>query len=203
MKQSLRVLAVVAACAASSAFASQIFSGSEAVAKIQASIPGTNLTQMGINTTSAKWTTLTNGVEYSFMQFSNLYGCPDDVHLLRIDYKNANVKMKLVQNATLNGGTYSSTLTRTSVSAKNNGAIFGINGSFYSTSKTPYQSSYFLKANGVVYPSDYTGASGLAFNDDAEKTFTVNTGLAGQAANWENIIGGDYVLHNGRCSLEG
>ena len=73
MKQSFKVLALALVFTASAAFASRVFSGSEAVAKIQASISGTNLTQMGINTTSAKWATLTNGVEYSFMQFTDLY----------------------------------------------------------------------------------------------------------------------------------
>ena len=94
--KSLIVFCVGVAVYANFAAAGELLTGDAAIAKFPVS-----LRAMGLHT--AKWMQLTNGVEYYYGRFSNLLGTvsgfngsKNDLHMLRIDYKKAPVKMKFV-----------------------------------------------------------------------------------------------------------
>lgn len=190
------VIAIAVACAGLwLRGAATVYTGSEAVKRIQASIPGTNLSVWGISTTNAKWCEIMPGVEYSFAQYTKLFGVKDDVSLLRIDYKKAKLKMKLVVN---------SSTKRTSTVAKNNGALFGVSGTFYTASTGKL--SYRTKVDGTVVNPDVGGGGGLLFNtDDPYKLFRFTRGFNTPRIleHWDNALPSDCVLIDGKCSLSG
>ncbi len=188
--------AILALAAATTLYgAATVYSGADAVKKIKASIPGADLDAWGISSTNAKWCEIMPGVEYSFAQYTKLFGVKDDVSLLRIDYKKAKLKMKLVVN---------NSLTRTSTVTKNNGALFGVSGTFYSSSTGKL--SYRTKVGGTVVNPDVSGGGGLLFNDnDPYKLFRFTRGFGTPRIleHWDNALPSDCVLIDGKCSLEG
>ena len=190
------LIAIAVACAGLGLRgAATVYSGADAVKKIKASIPGADLSAWGISSTNAKWCEIMPGVEYSFAQYTKLFGVKDDVSLLRIDYKKAKLKMKLVVN---------NSLTRTSTVTKNNGALFGVSGTFYSSSTGKL--SYRTKVGGPVVNPESSGGGGLLFNDnDPYKLFRFTRGFGTPRIleHWDNALPSDCVLIDGKCSLEG
>ena len=96
--KSLLVFCFSAAACASFAATGELLTGDAAIAKFPASLQA-----MGLHT--AKWMQLTNGVEYYYGRFTNMLGnvsgftgSKNDLHMLRIDYKHAPVKMKFVDH---------------------------------------------------------------------------------------------------------
>ena len=194
MKTILRSIALL--CLAAHASAGELLTGDAAAAKFPA-----GLREMGLH--SAKWMQLTNGVEYYYGRFTNLLGTVDgftgsknDLHMLRIDYANAPVRMKFVDH------TQESTKRRTtSWTAAQHGALFAINMTMeYREGTLGYFSPKpqgYAKANGAVIPNGWenTGTKdGFAFNDDKTYKFDRNwpdvdatTGNP-KADAWDNVV---------------
>ena len=171
--KSLIVFCVGVAAYANFAVAGELLTGDAAIAKFPASLQA-----MGLHT--AKWMQLTNGVEYYYGRFSNLLGTvsgfnwsKNDLHMLRIDYRHAPVKMKFVDH------TQESTKRwTTSKTAAQYNALFAINMTMeYREGALGYFSPKpqgYAKANGAVIPNgaEATGTkAGFAFNDDKSYTF--------------------------------
>ncbi len=197
MKTILRSLALL--CLATHASAGELLTGEAAAAKFPA-----ELREMGLH--SAKWMQLTNGVEYYYGRFTNLLGTVDgftasknDLHLLRIDYANAPVRMKFVDHS------QESTKRRTtSWTAAQHNAFFAINMTMEDGNNRPQG---YAKADGAVIPNGWesTGTKdGFAFNDDKTYKFDKNwpavdpeTGKA-KADAWDNVVTHEaYTIHGG------
>ncbi len=197
MKTILRSIALL--CLAAHASAGELLRGEAAAAKFPA-----ELREMGLH--SAKWMQLTNGVEYYYGRFTNLLGTVDgftasknDLHLLRIDYANAPVRMKFVDH------TQESTKRRTtSWTAAQHNAFFAINMTMEDGNNRPQG---YAKADGAVIPNGWesTGTKdGFAFNDDKTYKFDKNwpavdpeTGKA-KADAWDNVVSHEaYTIHEG------
>ena len=197
MKTILRSIALL--CLAAHASAGELLTGEAAVAKFPA-----ELREMGLHT--AKWMQLTNGVEYYYGRFTNLLGTVDgftasknDLHLLRIDYANAPVRMKFVDH------TQESTKRRTtSWTAAQHNALFAINMTMEDGNNRPQG---YAKADGAVIPNGWesTGTKdGFAFNDDKTYKFDKNwpavdpeTGHP-KADAWDNVVSHEaYTIHEG------
>ena len=203
-KATMKSLFVALAVTAGSACAGELLTGDAAIAKFPA-----GLQSMGLHT--AKWMQLTNGVEYFYGRFSNMLGTVDgftgsknDLHMLRIDYSRAPVKMMFVDH------TQESTKRRTtSWTAAQHNALFAINmtmeyrGSGYSKP----QPQGYAKACGAVIPNgcESTGTKdGFAFNDDKTYRFDKDwpavdaTTGAPKADAWDNVVTHEaYTIHNG------
>lgn len=178
MKQTL--VALIFASLALATQAGPVLSGDAAKAKFPASL------RSGLKT--AKWTQLMTGVEYYFGTFTNLYGnTAEDISVIRIDYKNAPVQMKYVDNRAEKAGLR----RKTSDVAKRCDALFGINATF---------PDWYSKTDGKV-AKDGNKDGGLAFNDDKTYTFfrrfaTINTN------DYSNIFTTEaYALDNGTITL--
>ena len=194
MKTILRSIALL--CLAAHASAGELLTGEAAAAKFPA-----ELREMGLHT--AKWMQLTNGVEYYYGRFTNLLGTVDgftasknDLHLLRIDYANAPVRMKFVT---------------TSWTAAQHNALFAINMTMeYREGTLGYFSPKpqgYAKADGAVIPNgaEATGTkAGFAFNDDKSYKFDKDwpavdpeTGKT-KADAWDNVVTHEaYTIHEG------
>ena len=204
MKTILRSIALL--CLAAHASAGELLTGEAAAAKFPA-----ELREMGLHT--AKWMQLTNGVEYYYGRFTNLLGTVDgftasknDLHLLRIDYANAPVRMKFVDH------TQESTKRRTtSWTAAQHNALFAINMTMeYREGTLGYFSPKpqgYAKADGAVIPNgaEATGTkAGFAFNDDKSYKFDKDwpavdpeTGKT-KADAWDNVVTHEaYTIHDG------
>ena len=204
MKTILRSIALL--CLAAHASAGELLTGEAAAAKFPA-----ELREMGLHT--AKWMQLTNGVEYYYGRFTNLLGTVDgftasknDLHLLRIDYAGAPVRMKFVDH------TQESTKRRTtSWTAAQHNALFAINMTMeYREGTLGYFSPKpqgYAKADGAVIPNgaEATGTkAGFAFNDDRSYKFDKDwpavdpeTGKA-KADAWDNVVTHEaYTIHEG------
>lgn len=186
---------------ASASFAAtgELLTGDAAVAKFPASLQA-----MGLHT--AKWMQLTNGVEYYYGRFTNMLGnvpgftgSKNDLHMLRIDYRKAPVKMKFVDH------TQESTKRwTTSKTAAQHNALFAINMTMEDGNSRPQG---YAKADGAVIPNGWetTGTKdGFAFNDD--KTYKFDTDWPGtdpetgkpKADAWENVVTHEApTVHNG------
>ena len=197
MKTILRSITLL--CLAAHASAGELLTGEAAAAKFPA-----ELREMGLHT--AKWMQLTNGVEYYYGRFTNLLGTVDgftasknDLHLLRIDYANAPVRMKFVDH------TQESTKRRTtSWTAAQHNALFAINMTMEDGNNRPQG---YAKADGAVIPNGWesTGTkAGFAFNDDKGYKFDKDwpavdpeTGKA-KADAWDNVVTHEaYTIHEG------
>ena len=207
--KSLIVFCVGVAVYANFAAAGELLTGDAAIAKFPAS-----LRAMGLHT--AKWMQLTNGVEYYYGRFSNLLGTvsgfngsKNDLHMLRIDYKKAPVKMKFVDH------TQESMKRRTtSWTAARHNALFAINMTMeYREGALGYFSPKpqgYAKANGAVIPNgaEATGTkAGFAFNDDKSYTFDKDWTVVNQetgktkADDWDNVVTHEaYTIHNGAAT---
>ena len=196
MKRLLIAIAVTALAAFASHAAVTVLTGDQAIAKIQEMMPGTNVTKFGITKDTVKWASnVMTGVDLGFMHVSNLYGAPDDINIVRIDYKKAKLKMKLVYNEKSN--------VKTSVATKNAGALIGVSGTFYNS--TSRVLSYKCKFSGKTPKSDSSGGGGLVFNDNDPYRlfhFTKNFGTARILEHWDNALPSDCVMINGSCSLD-
>ncbi|MBQ6135783.1 MAG: phosphodiester glycosidase family protein [Kiritimatiellae bacterium] len=186
-----------AAAVAGIASAGEALTGDAAAAKFPASLRG-----MGLD--GAKWMQLTNGVEYYYGRFSNLLGTVDgftgsrnDLHMLRIDYKNAPVKMKFVDHTQTSTKRWT-----TSKTAAQHNALFAINMTMEDGNGGPQG---YAKADGVEIPSRQTTApDGFAFNDDKTYKFDrkwldvdPETGKP-KAGAWANVVSHEaYTIHNG------
>lgn len=202
----VKAVSVAIAAVSVSAFAGELVTGDAAIAKFPASLQA-----MGLH--AAKWMQLTNGVEYYYGRFTNMLGnvsgftgSKNDLHMLRIDYKRAPVKMKFVDH------TQTSTKRRTtSWTAAQHNALFAINMTMEYREGTlgifsPKPQGY-AKADGAVIPNGAatTGTkAGFAFNDDKtykfEKDWTVVDPATGnpKADAWDNVVTHEaYTIHDG------
>ena len=164
------------------ASAGEVLSGDAAKAKFPAAVQAMSLSE-------TKWTQLMTGVEYGFTHAADMYGVPDDLHVLKIDYANAPVKMKILE--------HSPNKMRTSEAAAAANALFAINGTMYNTSVG--KPIYNHKVDGrVVTPESGnlpTKVQGLAFNPDKSFDFSGTATLT--FADWDNIISCDCLLSKG------
>ena len=197
MKTILRSIALL--CLAAHASAGELLTGDAAAAKFPAA-----LREMGLH--SAKWMQLTNGVEYYYGRFTNLLGTVEgftgstnDLHMLRIDYANAPVRMKFVDHTQT-----STPRWKTSTTAAQYNALFAINMMMEDGNNRPQG---YAKADGAVIPNGWesTGTKdGFAFNDDKTYKFDRNwpdvdatTGNP-KADAWDNVVTLEaYTIHNG------
>ena len=185
------VKAIFAAIAtiSGSAFAGQLLTGNAAIAKFPASLQA-----MGLHT--AKWMQLTNGVEYYYGRFNNMLGTvpgftgsKNDLHMIRIDYKRAPVKMKFVDHTQTSTPRWT-----TSKTAAQYNALFAINMTMEDGNTRPQG---YAKADGAVIPNGWenTGTTaGFAFNDDKTYKFDKDwpktdpeTGMP-RADAWDNVV---------------
>ena len=199
--KSLIVFCVSVVVCANFAIAGELLTGEAAIAKFPASLQA-----MGLHT--AKWMQLTNGVEYYYGRFTNMLGnvsgftgSKNDLHMLRIDYKKAPVKMKFVDH------TQESTKRwTTSKTAAQYNALFAINMTMEDGNNHPHG---YAKANGAVIPNGAELSSsgvqaGFAFNDDKTYKFDKNwlavdseTGNP-KADPWDNVVTHEaYTIHDG------
>ena len=197
MTKMLGAAAVVATIG--SVDAGELLTGDAAIAKFPA-----GLQAMGLHT--AKWMQLTNGVEYYYGRFSNMLGTvpgftgsKNDLHMLRIDYKRAPVKMKFVDHTQTSTKKWT-----TSKTAAQHNALFAINMTMEDGNTRPQG---YAKADGAVIPNGWenTGTKdGFAFNDDKTYKFDLNwpavdaeTGKP-KADAWENVVTHEApTIHNG------
>ena len=185
MKNILRSIALL--CLAAHASAGELLVGDAAAAKFPA-----GLREMGLH--SAKWMQLTNGVEYYYGRFTNLLGTVDgftgsknDLHMLRIDYAKAPVRMKFVDH------TQESTKKwKTSTTAAQYNALFAINMTMEDANGGPQG---YVKVDGEVVPSLQTiSPDGFAFNDDKtykfDRKWLDTDPESGQpkADAWDNVV---------------
>lgn len=193
------LMTALVACAAGISPAGELLTGDAAIAKFPAS-----LRAMGLHT--AKWMQLTNGVEYYYGRFSNLLGTVDgftgsknDLHMLRIDYRNAPVKMKFVDHTQTSTKRWT-----TSKTAAQYNALFAINMTMEDGNGRPQG---YAKSDGAVIPNgvETTGTkAGFAFNDDKSYKFDKDwtdvdpeTGKA-KAEDWDNVVTHEaYTIHDG------
>jgi len=197
--KSLIVFCVSAVACASFATAGELVTGDAAIAKFPASLQA-----MGLHT--AKWMQLTNGVEYYYGRFTNMLGnvsgftgSKNDLHMLRIDYKKAPVKMKFVDHTQTSTKRWT-----TSKTAAQYNALFAINMTMEDGNSRPQG---YAKADGAVIPNGWetTGTKdGFAFNDD--KTYKFDNNWPGtdpetgklKADAWENVVTHEApTIHNG------
>lgn len=164
------------------AFAGEVLSGDAAKAKFPAAVQAMELSK-------TKWSQLMTGVEYGFTHAANLYGVPDDLHVLKIDYAKAPIKMKILE--------HSPNKMRTSKAAAEVNALFAINGTMYNPSVG--KPVYYHKVDGrVVTPESGdlpNKVPGLAFNPDKSFDFSGTATLT--FADWDNIISCDCLLSKG------
>ena len=195
MKTILRSIALL--CLAAHASAGELLTGEAAAAKFPA-----ELREMGLHT--AKWMQLTNGVEYYYGRFTNLLGTVDgftasknDLHLLRIDYANAPVRMKFVDHTQTSTPRWT-----TSKTAAQHNALFAINMTMEDGNGGPQG---YVKVDGEEVPSlQKTGPDGFAFNDDKTYKFDrkwldtdPETGHP-KADAWDNVVSHEaYTIHEG------
>lgn len=157
------------------------------------------LQSMGIY--DAKWSEILPGVEYSFARFTNFYSnVPDDLHVIRVDYPNAPVAMKIVNNTP--------SRKYTSQVAAENKALFSFNGDMErkGTDKDEFPGKpypyYGNKADGKVFTMPGGGKSaGLVFNSDKSFDFSGGGGTF-SLDDWENLISCEGTLHNGVNGME-
>ena len=197
--KSLLVFCFSAAACASFAATGELLTGDAAIAKFPASLQA-----MGLHT--AKWMQLTNGVEYYYGRFTNMLGnlsgftgSKNDLHMLRIDYKKAPVKMKFVDHTQTSTKRWT-----TSKTAAQYNALFAINMTMEDGNSRPQG---YAKADGAVIPNGWetTGTKdGFAFNDD--KTYKFDNNWPGtdpetgkpKADAWENVVTHEApTIHNG------
>ena len=195
MKAILRSIALLFLAAHASA--GELLTGEAAIAKIPA-----ELREMGLNT--AKWMQLTNGVEYYYGRFTNLLGTVDgftasknDLHLLRIDYAGAPVRMKFVDHTQTSTPRWT-----TSKTAAQHNALFAINMTMEDGNGGPQG---YVKVDGEEVPSlRKTGPDGFAFNDDKtykfdRKWLDTDPGTGRPKADaWDNVVSHEaYTIHDG------
>lgn len=198
------ILVVMAVLSVGLAGAGQVVSGKAAVAKFPA-----ELRAMGLR--SAKWMRLTDGVDYYYGRFTNLVGTVEgftgtknDLHMLRIDYKKAKLRMKFVDHTQ-----ESSKRWATSQTAAAENALFAVNMTMEDGKKRPHG---YAKANGRVIPngaelSNSGVKGGFAFNDDKSFRFDPNwletdpkTGKP-KADPWQNVITHEaYTVRGGKAT---
>lgn len=188
------VLFVLAFIAGPALFAGEVLTGDVAKAKFPAALQG-----MGLH--DAKYMQLMTGVEYFYGRFNNLApdgrfpnGRKNDLHLIRVDYTHAPVRLKFWDSTTP-----TKTKRTTSAAASKCKALFGINGTFTNASNTPQG---FTKFQGTVIPNGNGCNAGLAMKDD--KTFKYAQGWnATNAKDWDDVITSEaYGLHNGGIVYE-
>lgn len=125
--------------------------GAKAIAKFPARLQNSEIAHL----VDASWCQLMPGVEYFYGKFDLLYNTTaNDVSFFKIDYKNAPIRMKFVDNRR-NGGSNK----QTSYVANKYNALFGINCTF---------PAWYAKMEGTVV-NNGNKEGGLALNDD--KTF--------------------------------
>lgn len=192
------VLLAAAASVAGTARADHaVLEGEAAMAKLPASVRAMGLWH-------AKWTQVTNGVEYVFARFTALYSNANkgvqqygknDLHIVRIEYGTAPVLMKMVES--------SPKTKRTSVAAKGVDALFGINGTFQCAT-APLGPQLFTKTDGVIIRGGSTGTSGdgIAFKNGS-KEYAFGRGFKEEnTADWDSVISTEaYGLVNGSVNL--
>ena len=198
--KSLIVFCISVVACANFAIAGELLTGDAAIAKFPASLQA-----MGLHT--AKWMQLTNGVEYYYGRFTNMLGnvsgftgSKNDLHMLRIDYKRAPVKMKFVNH------TQESTKRwTTSKTAAQYNALFAINMTMEDANGGPQG---YVKVDGVEVPSlQSTAPDGFAFNDDKtykfdRKWLDVDPETGNPKADaWANVVSHEaYTILNGKVT---
>ena len=136
---------------------------------------------------------LAEGVEYMSAHLANLYGKVNDLYVIRIDLKVAKVRFAIHENA---GTPVPFTTTRSA--ADKWGALAAVNGGFFTwKNKIPY---YRHKVDGVVYKTESSGGSGIAFNNGGTDVFFGRITDEKLAA-YDNVITGDWVLTGGKNGM--
>lgn len=150
MKRGVLLFGVLIAVLSLSA-GQEVLKGAAAIAKFPTRLQDSDIAHL----TDASWCQILPGVEYFYGRFDKLYDTTaNDVSFFKIDYRNAPLRMKFVDNRR-NGGSNK----QTSYVASKCDALFGINATF---------PDWFSKMEGTVVKDGYKDG-GLAFNDD--KTF--------------------------------
>ena len=127
--------------------------GAAAMAKFPARLQNSEIAHL----VDASWCQLMTGVEYFYGKFDKLYNTTaNDVSYFKIDYKNAPLRMKFVDNRR-NGGSNK----QTSYVANKYNALFGINCTF---------PAWYAKMEGSVV-NNGNKEGGLALNDDKSFEF--------------------------------
>ena len=201
--KSLIVFCVSVVACANFAIAGELVTGDAAIAKFPASLQA-----MGLHT--AKWMQLTNGVEYYYGRFTNMLGnlsgftgSKNDLHMLRIDYKKAPVKMKFVDHTQTSTKKWT-----TSKTAAQYNALFAINMTMEDANGGPQG---YVKVDGVEVPSlQSTAPDGFAFNNDKaykfdRKWLDVDPETGNPKADaWANVVSHEaYTVHNGVPTWDG
>ena len=142
---------------------------------------------------------LAPGVEYASAHFSDLFGKTNDLYIVRIDFKQAEVEPAIHPRATSALGQPDGKIRRrTSEVAEEYRALLAVNGGFFTSEKLP---CYIQKVNGKRMPGKGAHGSGLAFTGK-EKLFIGPLDEQG-LQDYENYICGDALLQDGHCSLPG
>lgn len=143
---------------------------------------------------------LAPGVEYYTVHVDNLFGKVNDLHVVRVDFKVADVQPAIHPNATsAEGKADGKKLRGTSDVAEEYRALVAVNGGFFRWKLL--KPCYAQKVDGKLIDSEGTRGSGFAFTGKEKLHMGAlnEEGLKG----YENFICGDYVLSGGRCCLEG
>ena len=152
MRTCLAILAAVSTTLAAQA-AAPVLSGAGAIAKFPANLRDSDDAKLA----DARWCELMPGVEYLYGKFDRLYNKGrEDVSVIRVDYRNAKVRMKFVDNRADGGGN-----RKTSAVAGQHKALFGVNCTF---------PAWFAKMGGKVVKDGHRNG-GLAMNDDRTFAF--------------------------------
>lgn len=143
---------------------------------------------------------LAPGVEYFRARVDNLFGKVNSLHVVRVDFKVADVRPAIHPNATdARGKPDGKKLRGTSDVAEEYRALVAVNGGFFRWKVL--KPCYAQKVDGKLIDSEGTRGSGFAFTGK-DKLYMGALSEAG-LGEYANFICGDYVLGNGRCALEG
>ena len=178
MKLSLLAAAMFAgtcAMAAQTRAEQTMLTGVAAIAKFPERLRDSDIAKIE----DAAWCELMPGVEYFYGKFTKLYAMgKEDISIIRVDYKNANVRMKFVDGG---GTTFSqrspggSGTQQTSAAAHKKTGLFGINLT---------QPDWYAKMEGKVIYNGQKNNGGLALCDDKSYEFFRNDAFAKEPKRW-------------------
>lgn len=143
---------------------------------------------------------LAPGVEYYRARVGDLFGKVNSLHVVRVDFKVADVRPAIHPNSTdASGKPDGKKLRGTSDVAEEYRALVAVNGGFFRWKVL--KPCYVQKVDGKLIDSESTRGSGFAFTGK-DKLYMGALSEAG-LRDYANFLCGDYVLGNGRCCLEG
>ena len=143
---------------------------------------------------------LAPGVEYFKAHVDNLFGKVNNLHVVRVDFKVANVQPAIHPNATdAHGKPDGKKLRGASDVAEEYRALVAVNGGVFRWKVL--KPCYAQKVNGKLIDSEGTRGSGFAFTGKEK----LHMGALNEESlkGYDNFICGDYVLENSKCCLGG